>query len=261
MERGGHSREPDSIEEGKPLKKARYVWEVKGKHHMKKTEAHSPRNQEVPNPSGVTMRELQGPSDCCLESFLSKTEEILDRDYSDDEEKSSLENVIENEIPVTLVLARPKNQDYYLRLWQAQQIARSYVDNTVNSMLERFNDRSLDVSSLIEDCENDGQVEDDAILMAIQAHGLQSVVLQQSPRQSEVESRCDKPAVDLICENYENYQRERENEFSVTSTSSSTSGGTPSSNSNQFEEDLSDQMDFLNAAVSVAIQEKGLTYS
>lgn len=54
---------------------------------------------------------------CCTETFLAKIEDIMDRDNSDedDSEKLPLENSIENEIPVTLVSAQPKNQDHYLR--------------------------------------------------------------------------------------------------------------------------------------------------
>lgn len=42
----------------------------------------------------------------------------MDKDSSDedDSDKLPLENCIENEIPVTLVSAQPRSQDYYLKL-------------------------------------------------------------------------------------------------------------------------------------------------
>jgi len=60
-------------------------------------------------------------------------------------------------------------------------------------------------------------------------------------------------------DNLENLQKEQENESSIASSSSSLSVET-SSISNPYEEELRDPMDFLNAAVSVAIQKKGLSY-
>lgn len=46
------------------------------------------------------------------------------------------------------------------RKWQARQIARGFVDNTINSMLENWGagDQPFDAANLIEDCANDGQV-------------------------------------------------------------------------------------------------------
>lgn len=61
-------------------------------------------------------------------------------------------------------------------------------------------------------------------------------------------------------DNLDNLQKEQENESSVASNSSSMSVETASSISNPYETDLGDPMDFLNAAVAVAIQKKGLTY-
>ncbi|CAG9772959.1 unnamed protein product [Ceutorhynchus assimilis] len=272
MDKGEHSRKNDSPDEEKPLKKARYMWEIKGKGHLKDSsklpvDDTSGSSEEVParNPS-------PDPENCCRAFFVAQTEDFIDQQRSEDEESDSTEN----EIPVTMVSAQAKDQDYYLRKWHARQIARGFVDNTINSMLEHWIDRPFDPSTIVEDTENDGQVEDDAILMAIQSHGLQSdpnlrpSTLFSSNSNSSVgsnvaiagsigsESRTEglnnnqEPAVD----NLENLQKEQENELLVGSSSSSLSVETASPMSNPFEAEL----DFLNAAVSVAIQKKGLTY-
>lgn len=55
-------------------------------------------------------------------------------------------------------------------------------------------------------------------------------------------------------ENRENLQKEQEIESSGTQSPSSLSA-------NVYDQEMTDPMDFLNAAVSVAIQKKGLTYA
>jgi len=57
-------------------------------------------------------------------------------------------------------------------------------------------------------------------------------------------------------DNLENLRKEQEND----SSSSSLSVDTTSSISNLYEGELGDPIEFLNAAVSVAIHKKGLTY-
>ncbi|XP_030763881.1 uncharacterized protein LOC115888327 [Sitophilus oryzae] len=303
--KGDHSRKSEYADGEKPLKKARYVWEVKGKHHLKQPSNNSANasTSKENTQNGVNSEDNQKQDsisssvtptkNCCLKTFLDKTEDIMDRDSSDedDSQKLPLESSLENEIPVTLVSAQPKNQDYYLRKWQARQIARGFVDNTINSMLETWGElvpTRIDTTDFVENCENDGQVEDDAILMAIQSHGLQSgwksspisepnSSVSNSTTNSNCSSNftttvCSKIGSDSIileknsniqestCDNYENIQKEHENESSVASTSSSMSVDTVSSVSNPYDEDIGDEMNFLNAAVSVAIQKKGLTY-
>lgn len=44
------------------------------------------------------------------------------------------------------------------RKWQARQIARGFVDNTINSMLETWENRPFDASNFVDECENEGQV-------------------------------------------------------------------------------------------------------
>ncbi|XP_066252607.1 serine-rich adhesin for platelets-like isoform X1 [Euwallacea similis] len=299
----GGSREGETSDEGKPLKKARYLWEIKGKGHLKTSKDPSSSFQEAQLPVDfqkpccskteptTSPKADSGPKssccdDCCLETFLAKTEDIMVRDSSDDDdsEKLPLENSIENEIPVTLVSAQPKNQDYYLKKWQARQIARGFVDNTINSMLENWVDRPFDATNFVEDCANDGQVEDDAILMAIQSHGLQSglrgstsgtlststfnsnsnssfnsnlSIAGSSRSESQSELLYSSQILqESSTDNLENLQKEQETQ----SLSSSMSPASASSISNTYEGDSGDPMDFLNAAVSVAIQKKGLSY-
>ncbi|KAJ8977049.1 hypothetical protein NQ317_000934 [Molorchus minor] len=48
------------------------------------------------------------------------------------------------------------------------KVARGFVDNTINSVLETWINPPFDAADFV-GCDNDGQVEDDAILMAIQS--------------------------------------------------------------------------------------------
>ncbi|KAL1506182.1 hypothetical protein ABEB36_005589 [Hypothenemus hampei] len=267
-EKGDHFRKNKSSDEGKPLKKARYVWEVKGRGYLKSAKG---------RPSGRgkdTHMEAQSTSDDS-DTVISHsgTQELIDRDSTDEDspDRFPLENSIENEIPVTLVSTQPKNQDYYLQKWQARQIARGFIDNTINSMLENWMDRPFDASELVDDFENDGQVEDDAILMAIRSHGLQSGMRERPTTNNDTASNSNSTCYSSIKEsavypssilqessddNLQNLQKEQETDSSPSSMSLDTS----SSISNPYEADLGDPVDFLNAAVSVAIQKKGLTY-
>lgn len=295
QDKGEHSRRGEPNEDEKPLKKARYVWEVKGKYHLKDTY----KNNNTANKNNNAEAELSdnikgcgegekkrdekqvgnvrrqndspGSNKCCIESFLAKTEAIMDSDVDEDDAPvSNLDCNILKEIPVTLVSPMPRNQDYYLRKWQARQIARGFVDNTINTVLETWINPPFDAADFVENCDNDGQVEDDAILMAIQSHGLQSnargsVQLSSSIRDREIAFVRNPEIEESTLDNFENYQNEliKEQE-NVSSSSNADSMSCDSSISNAGEgENLDmggDPMDFLNAAVSVAIQKKGLSY-
>ncbi|XP_050303338.1 uncharacterized protein LOC126741075 [Anthonomus grandis grandis] len=289
-DKGEHSRKNDSTDDDeKPLKKARFLWEVKGKHHLKKSQSDLNHNEATGSREEVGEEEeacmgspdtrssgtQESPSlssfnchrDCCVKSFLAKTEDLMDRYTSDEDhsDKLPLENSIENEIPAALVSAgQHMNQDHYFSEWQARQIARGFVDNTINRMLENLAGHPFEASILINNQESDGQVEDDAILMAIQSHGLQSGgsrdYTSESPNYEAVglpgSSRAYPEMNDVEYSNFqdsnvdnmENLQKEQEIENSSDSRAY------------ECEVDLNDPMDFLNAAVSVAIQKKGLTY-
>lgn len=110
--------------------------------------------------------------------------------------------------------------------------------------------------------------------MAIQSHGLQSgwrdsnnSAVASSSHSSEPLCKCFFMMLNVIytfysvlqessSDNLENLRKEQEND----SSSSSLSVDTTSSISNLYEGELGDPIEFLNAAVSVAIHKKGLTY-
>lgn len=253
--RGQHSRndEPDELE--KPMKKARFLWEVKGKHHLKdsfknnniSTSINNISNEaetdNIINESEVDEKhgeDCQKKEPCnCLQQFLARSEDIM-VDIEDELNLNQIE-VEEYDIPLSLLGSNEKNQDYYLRKWQARQIARGFVDNTINSVLETWANRPSDVGDFVENCHNDGQVEDDAILMAIQEHGLQSRGESRDGSRLRFSSELkEQMATILVRESTQNCS-DLEPEF----------GG-----SRQTEENL----DFMNAAVSAAIEKKGLSY-
>ncbi|KAI4457665.1 poly [adp-ribose] polymerase [Holotrichia oblita] len=167
---------------------------------------------------------------------------------------------ISNEIPVTLMKLNLKTHDGYLSKWQARQVAKCYVDNTINSILEQWRpvERPVDASDFVENCDNDGQIEDEGILMAIQSHGLQSgnnidyrgggISRDCNISSALFQSAClEESALD----NYENvYYESRKNAEQEMLCDSDLEKG------EAYE--ITNQMGFLSAAVSVAIQNKGL---
>lgn len=171
----GDSTRKNNVDENlgdseQPLKKARYVWQVKGKYHLKDTEMDANESKTV-----LTNEDQNCNGRCYIESLLTHCDNVIGyEDSSEDECQKNIDKSIHDEIPVTLVKPIPKNQDYYLHKWQARQVAKGYMDNTINRVLETCRIAPFDASELIENCEQDGQVEDEGILMAIQSHGLHS---------------------------------------------------------------------------------------
>jgi hypothetical protein len=103
-------------EEGRPLKKARFAWQVKG---QRQRDGSNSRDAEEAGPSSSGS------------SASSSAEGSLAEDR------------------FGLVLS----------CWQAKHLAHSMLDNSINSMLEEIH--------------REDHVEDEAVLMAIQRHGLQ----------------------------------------------------------------------------------------
>lgn len=170
----------------RPLKKAKYVWEVKGKYHLKSNEKNKIEESDKSLFCGcekVNNVDDKNYKDKCIDALLAKTESIFDSDEDNASQPQNIETSISNEIPITLVSPKPQNEDYYLQKWQAKQIARGYIDNTINSVLENWSNTNVpfDAEDFVENCINDGHVEDEGILMAIQAHGLQSQETTQKP--------------------------------------------------------------------------------
>lgn len=112
-----------------------------------------------------------------------------------------------------------------LKCWQTEQLARGILDNTLNAMLEHSGHAPDNVQQMLRH-DREEAVEHDAVLMAIQSHGLQRF---QQPE--------EEPAALL-------------QGYHLPSSSSSSSGDNILA---RLEHDS-----FLDAAVAVAIQKKGL---
>ncbi|KAK9752115.1 hypothetical protein QE152_g4499 [Popillia japonica] len=251
---GEHSRKTrndskNDLEE-RPFKKAKYVWQLKGKYHLKDSYKQPNNAEMVEGCSKESNEEGQVKEDvtaivnnnnsknktcnkCCLDTLLARSNALLESEDSSDLEINSnnIERSISDEIPVTLVKPNLKNHDDYLSKWQARQLAKCYVDNTINSILEQWRpvERPVDAADFVENCDNDGQIEDEALF--------QSACLEES-----------------ALDNYENvYYESRKNAEQEMLCDSDVEKG------EAYE--ITDQMDFLSAAVSVAIQKKGLSYS
>lgn len=279
------SKDDNNSDDAKPLKKARYVWEVKGKLHLKNKHKHQNSSDEpqqstsraptVPEPEISRLIVPRVPSinndvpphnnnfednnnqeddnnnhfennnnvytnRCCMEPIAARAERIMEIEVPREDLQGSSSKTEESQSP------NPKNEDYYLLRWQARQVAKGFVDNTINRVLEHWLDAPFDAADLVENCESDGRlVDEEAILMAIQSHGLR----QDSASSAGVRPDGAGAAVQQIeiaqsaMDNYENAHNEMKN-----------SGG----DGGKCEED---PMDFLNAAVSVAISKKGLSSS
>lgn len=182
----------DEMDSDRPLKKAKYLWQVKGKYHLKDNNTISDNTNEDVSTSSVqcnndnidsvpitnnNMSQARNKNICsdrsCIEALIASSDKIMD--FSEPESPpKNIDKSISDEIPITLVKP-PKNEDYYLRKWQARQIAKGFVDNTINRVLESWMVAApFDATDFVENCDHGGKVEDEGILMAIQSHGLQS---------------------------------------------------------------------------------------
>lgn len=282
---GEHSRkthnENDKDEE-RPFKKAKYVWQLKGKYHLRESCQQSTNSDVKEGSSKDPTRERKINEDttnmnnnnltnkncnkCCLDTLLARSNALLESEDSSDLDVSTnnLDRSLYDEIPVTLVKPKPKNQDDYLSKWQARQVAKCYVDNTINSILEQWKLAPIDAADFLENCDNDGHVEDEGILMAIQSHGLQSglhnpnvfnvgIFAERGPPHHLPSALFQSTRLEeSVLDNYENdYYESRKNGEQEMLCNSDTDKGEAYG--------MSDQIDFLSTAVSVAIQKKGLS--
>jgi hypothetical protein len=182
---------------------------------------------------------------------------------------------------------------YLLRCWQTKQIARGMLDNTMNCMMERMGLAPLDVESDTPQREGT-QIEDEAILIAIQRYGLQCHVddvpvvqfQQESPanffageiKRQVLTEAANEPSTNETCPNETSSnetQDEQNFETSVQcdvscseSSSSQVPQQTPVPPATAEEQNIMNQPtalsqiehdSFLDAAVAVAIQKKGLS--
>lgn len=92
-----------------------------------------------------------------------------------------------NIVPVSMVGQNSSStEDLYLARWQARQMAKGFVDNTINRVLDSWlmaplpvsfeNNRhlALDVAEFLDNLPGGNRIENEGILMAISAHGLQN---------------------------------------------------------------------------------------
>lgn len=256
-ERSGSSKSTKSDGNDKPLKKARYAWEVKGKYHLKeKSQDDRKVNDgcdEAAQTSGSWCRKSSSEKVECNCNYSDKQTRSVDVLMSDVDKmmefkipkgafsKIKIEKVVEESKPARDEALDEAAEDYYLLRWQARQLAKGFVDNTINKVLEQWR-LSVHASDLfVENGDGDELVEDEGILMAIQSHGLRQ------------DQSSDSAAVPDLGNMFDNNFRP----IQVTDRLN-----TNERDSNPDCRDIEkkiDDTDFLSAAVSVAISNKGLS--
>ncbi|CAH4022330.1 uncharacterized protein LOC123707690 [Pieris brassicae] len=211
------------VEPDRPLKKARFAWQVKGKYHLKnetcesnttntmKDSAHSSSSSQSPQEQkdlvGNTEQNLEILGDYLLKQDFNTLDAITDSDkivlpstsseklqypryVSSFESSSSKDNRSSDDensaTPISLLHSNSYSEDQCIARWQARQMAKCFVDNTINRVLDNWmiaplpaevdNNRflALDVAEFINNLPGDNTIENEGILMAISAHGLQN---------------------------------------------------------------------------------------
>lgn len=244
-EEGESSKKQGSEGTDKPLKKARYAWEVKGKYHLKEK---NQNNNENCNETSRTQTEGGSSEACCssnnkqqssMDLLMSAADKIMEFELPAD---ALNERVVPQDVPAGEVALGEEAEDYYLLRWQARQLAKGFVDNTINKVLEQWR-LSVHASDLfLENCDGDELVEDEGILMAIQSHGLRQELNYNSGNESV-------PQVESLLGNSVSTAEDSDNRLNCEE-----------SDCRDGERKI-DDIDFLNAAVSVAISNKGLSSS
>ncbi|XP_039758747.1 uncharacterized protein LOC120632802 [Pararge aegeria] len=207
----------DGTEPQRPLKKARFAWEVKGKYHLRNelSEAKSKADTVKAGSSseshesklvGNTEQNLEILGDYLLKQDFNTLDSITDNNVllpssSISTEKLSYprylstyessrnltESCSSNEPPASKSSYSNKDsEDQCIAKWQARQMAKCFVDNTINRVLDSWmiapfpadmdSNRvfALDAAEFINNLPGDNSIENEAILMAISAHGLQN---------------------------------------------------------------------------------------
>ncbi|XP_045775671.1 GATA zinc finger domain-containing protein 14-like [Maniola jurtina] len=342
----------DGVEPERPLKKARFAWEVKGKYHLRNELSESKSKTDTARAGSSSEREaklvgnteqnLEILGDYLLKQDFNTLDSITDsnallpsanisteklaypryvssfensRDFS--ESSSSNERTA---VPKSLVYSNKDAEDQCIARWQARQMAKCFVDNTINRVLDNWmiaplpadmdNNRvfALDAAEFINNLPGDNSIENEAILMAISAHGLQnnssscsnetnnlsqsnfsSKDVSISPPSSPLPSDDETIQESNPCTNEQNQIDESSsNDFDMTWSSNDvkqnvnnnlpvsfypdtsnfsyqyfSESDNPNSSNTGYEENVNsndnNHYDFLDAAVSFAIQYKGLT--
>ncbi|PSN49778.1 hypothetical protein C0J52_01389 [Blattella germanica] len=169
----------------RPLKKARYVWQIKGKYHLKKPEneegaklfiADETRDGYTLHPVEMSHSDAGGHSLEAGTAGDSTSAEVVKSEPVGAVSPPALEE----QSPMESEDLNP----WQLQKWQARQVARCFVDNTINRVLEDmgFVPLPVDADDILEDFtmagidRNDAHLEDAAVMMAIHSHGLQRAV-------------------------------------------------------------------------------------
>ncbi|KAG7300187.1 hypothetical protein JYU34_015736 [Plutella xylostella] len=348
----------------RPLKKARFAWQVKGKYHLRndtsETDKPSTANRDPDNAGtssdsendsndlvGNTEQNLEILGDYLLKQDFNTLDSVItDSDKSllkpcpnispgklsypryvstyetggashNSSDYSSRDNV---SIPMSMVHQSPSfSEDQCIARWQARQMAKGFVDNTINRVLDSWmvtpmpteNDSNrflaLDVAEFINNLPGDNSIENEGILMAISAHGLQntsnaSTSTKEDNKNHQYKSKSSKNNVfpsppsspvlsddESMNETMKEDQSDKVNSHVLTDSCSCPGNDTSGSNSNLFQpnpfapfslfpdpegssdnEDMNENtstnddifanhFDFMDAAVTFAIQNKGLT--
>ncbi|XP_071449962.1 uncharacterized protein [Hetaerina americana] len=254
-------------ENERPLKKARYIWQIKGKYHLREKERKiylpsETRSESIAVPvefknlSAVccgneenyigerTMESLPdetSPVDKCstkCPSPLQDIEEVIKEDATTFEvpNKDESAEVKRTTPPLHLIIERepshasPKTSSccfqsflhsvnrssLHVRKWQTKQLAQGIVDNTINKVLEEMGFVPLpedadDVFNEPTNCNDSHQnFENEAVLMAIQSHGLQrnefdppNTPGNESAKESETDDGSKNPGLKAIPNNLE----------------------------------------------------------
>ncbi|XP_063539623.1 uncharacterized protein LOC134748775 [Cydia strobilella] len=231
----------------RPLKKARFAWQVKGKYHLKngtsdpgkpsnstsneldRASSSSDNENECIDAVGNTEQNLERLGDYLLkqdfntlDSVITDSESSLlkpstslsseklpypryvssfDNSSSNNSMSSSANSQENRSIPMSMVVSASYSEDQCIARWQARQMAKGFVDNTINRVLDSWmvaplptdmdNNRflALDVAEFINNLPGDNSIENEGILMAISAHGLQNTSSSSSNEDSQNEEQ------------------------------------------------------------------------
>lgn len=272
----------------RPLKKARYMWQLKGKYYLKN------EYKRCTSQSVGTSKELQKKDDINMNNIPHGNVGMYNKTAPNSSTSKSTyihssnnqTNECIEDVPLSMV---QNNNEEYLHKWQTKRIAQSFIDNTINMILENWKISPFDAADLVENCANGGQVEDEGILMAIQSHGLQSsggcvsstasrASINNSNKQDFIQCQDSSSAFSstptntrfnnsdldrtfLFQSTIDNYTNTQNETMQQTSEIASDCSSYNESNQDYNEFKTDDSLDFLRTAVSVAIEKKGLSYT
>ncbi|XP_075979617.1 uncharacterized protein LOC142978895 [Anticarsia gemmatalis] len=225
--RKGRENGDASNESERPLKKARFAWQVKGKYHLKndinetvKTPTETAFSPDVSEISGSSSNNdnrdteqkleilgdyLKNPVNNKLKTVFinsdqsltpstgSANDSLLYPQYVNHHEQSVNSNVLKwtsassnsySLHSISTILSQNYAEDLCIARWQYKQMVKGSVDNSINVALDRLmqsqssldhpsRTAALDAAQFVNNLPEDNSVENEGILMAISAHGLQ----------------------------------------------------------------------------------------